>query len=220
MRLLDLFCGAGGAAVGYHRAGFDEIVGVDIKPQPRYPFQFVQADALEFCQFFGAGFDAIHASPPCQAYSVASNVHKNAGKVYPALIPLTVEAVQRTGKAWVIENVELAPLTTHVLKLCGLSFGLPLFRHRLFRTSFVSFSPSHVNHIGKRIGEGYYSIAGAAGRWKTWGTVQRNVSKGSRAEWRDAMDLQFMTRHELTQAIPPAYTEFIGKQLLQALRTE
>mgnify|MGYP001566115125 CR=1 FL=1 len=218
MRLLDLFCGAGGAAAGYHRAGFDEIVGVDIKPQPRYPFTFVQADALEYLKEHGREFDAIHASPPCQAYSVAGNVHRNAGVIYPDLVAATRETLRATGRPFVIENVVGAPLSTHVLKLCGISFGLRVFRHRLFECSFAALQMDHPSHDGKKIGEGYFSIAGGAGRWKSWGTVHRNVSKGTAAEWRAAMGIGHMTRKEMTQAIPPAYTEFIGKQLLEALR--
>ena len=94
-RLLDLFCGAGGAAVGYHRAGFD-VVGVDIKPQPRYPFEFVQADALEYVAEHGHEFDAIHASPPCQLYTVANNIH---GKNHPDLLPSTRERLIASGVA-------------------------------------------------------------------------------------------------------------------------
>ena len=105
-RLLDLFCGAGGAAMGYYRAGFD-VVGVDIKPQPRYQFEFHQGDALEYCAAHGYEFDVIHASPPCQAYSVTRSIH---GNEYPDLVAVTRAALQATGKPWVIENVVGAPL--------------------------------------------------------------------------------------------------------------
>lgn len=219
MRLLDLFCGAGGAAVGYHRAGFTEIVGVDIKPQKRYPFTFVQGEALLYLAAHGGGFDAIHASPPCQAYSVASNVHKKAGKVYPDLLRAMRLLCQAVGRPFVLENVALAPFENHVVRLCGLMFNLPIFRHRGFECSSAVLAPEHPSHEGKRIGEGYYSIAGSAGRWKSWGRIQRGVMKGTRAEWRKAMGIDWMTRHELTQAIPPAYTEFIGRQLIAHLRS-
>lgn len=217
MRLLDLFCGAGGAAMGYHRTGFTDIVGVDIKPQPRYPFTFVQGDALEYVAEHGREFDAIHASPPCQAYSVASNVHKNAGKVYPGLLAVTRSLCIASDRPYVIENVPLAPFRGHVLTLCGVMFDLPIFRHRGFECSTMVLASQHPSHEGKRIGEGYYSIAGGAGRWKSWGTVHRNVTKGTRSEWRQAMGIDWMTRYELTQAIPPAYTELIGRQLIKAL---
>ncbi len=105
IRLLDLFCGAGGAAVGYHNAGFDEIIGVDIKPQPRYPFEFVQADALEYLAEHGREFDAIHASPPCQGYSIMHNLPWLRGRDYPLLILPTIEMLEALGKPYVVENV-------------------------------------------------------------------------------------------------------------------
>ena len=114
MRLLDLFCGAGGSAVGYHRAGFDEIIGVDNRPQPRYPFAFVKADALEFVKSFGAGFDAIHASPPCQKYSITVHIRKNESRTYPDLIAPTRKCLRAVGRPYVIENVIGAPLQRSV----------------------------------------------------------------------------------------------------------
>ena len=213
MRLLDLFCGAGGAAMGYSRAGFDEIVGVDIKPQKNYPFMFVLGDALEYLREHGGEFDFIHASPPCQAWSVASTVYRRNGKVYPQLIADNRKLLVETGKPYVIENVIGAPLLNPI-KLCGLMFGLKVFRHRLFEMPFFIFEPPHPTHKNKQIGKGYFSVAGGAGRWKSWGTVHRNVSKGTAAEWRLAMGIDWMTRKELSQAIPPAYTECVGKQFL------
>lgn len=217
-RLLDLFCGAGGSAMGYHRAGF-EVVGVDIAPQKHYPFEFHQADALEYLAAHGHEFDAIHASPPCQGYSVASVIHRNNGKVYPKLVEVVRHRLLMIGRPYVIENVPGAPLE-EPLMLCGLMFGLRVFRHRLFETSFFNLSPDHITHTGRKIGEGYYSVAGGAGRWKTWGTVKRNVSKGTVAEWRQAMGIDWMTRSELTQAIPPAYTEYIGRNLIAYLEAK
>src|SRR5436190_1799997 len=105
MRLLDLYCGAGGAGVGYHRAGFTEIVGVDIKPQPRYPFTFVLDDALGYVREHGREFDAIHASPPCQGYSIMRHLPWNSGREYPLLIARTAETLDEIGVPWVIENV-------------------------------------------------------------------------------------------------------------------
>ncbi len=211
-QLLDLFCGAGGAAMGYHRAGF-EVVGVDNKPQPHYPFEFIQDDALTYPL---DGFDVIHASPPCQKFSKASNVHIKAGKKYPDCLTPTRQRFIQYGGMWVIENVVGAPMQ-RIVRLCGLTFGLKVFRHRDFDSSHWIQQPEHKNHKGKRIGEGYFSIAGGAGRWKSWGTVYRNISKGTADEWRDAMGIDWMTRKELTQAIPPAYTEYIGRQLIRAL---
>jgi len=148
MRLLDLFCGAGGAAVGYHRAGFDEIVGVDIKPQPRYPFTFVQGDALDWAEINGNDFDAIHASPPCQAYSQAAQSQRNNGKAYPDLLAPTRDILSKLRTPWVIENVPGAPMRSDFV-ICGCRVGLPLRRVRLFETSWNGFdliAPCH--HTG------------------------------------------------------------------------
>src|SRR5512146_881208 len=118
-RLLDLFCGAGGAAMGYHRACF-EVVGVDINPQPHYPFEFHQADALTYPL---DGFDVIHASPPCQDYTIASLYHRMNGKTYPDLIEPTRKHLMRSSSVWVMENVPGAPLINPIM-LCGSMFGL------------------------------------------------------------------------------------------------
>lgn len=216
MKLLDLFCGAGGAAVGYHRAGFDEIVGVDIKPQPRYPFTFVQADALEYLAAHGHEFDAIHASPPCQYFSVATPEELRANHV--DLIGPTRKLLIEIARPYIIENVEGArAVMVEPTMLCGTQFGIGVFRHRLFETSFLMLGIDHKKHNGF-IGDGkYFSVAGGGGRWKTWGVVKRNVSRGTVAQWRDAMGIDWMTGAELSQAIPPAYTEFIGAQLMNAL---
>lgn len=199
--------------MGYARAGFD-VTGVDIAPQPHYPFHFIQADALTF-PF--DGFNVIHASPPCQRFSIASNVHRNAGKEYPDCFTPIHTRLKEWGGIWVIENVVGVPLLSHAIQLCGLTFGLKVFRHRIFQSSQLLLAPTHPSHRGFRIGEGMFSVAGGAGRWKSWGSVQREVSKGSRSEWREAMGIDWMTRKELTQAIPPAYTEYLGKQLLGQL---
>ena len=146
-KLLDLFCGAGGCAMGYHRAGFD-VFGVDHKPQPRYPFEFMQADAMMFLKNMledvpedNGGmsindFSVVHASPPCQAYSQANNIHGR--KDHPDLVGKTRSLLLKTGKVWVIENVPGAPLHSAAL-VCGLSLGLNVKRHRLFECSHVIF---------------------------------------------------------------------------------
>jgi hypothetical protein len=208
---LDLFCGAGGAAVGYRRAGF-EVVGVDIKPQPHYPFEFHQGDALEYLDEHGKEFDFIHASPPCQAFSSASIIHRNRGKKYDDWIKPTRELLIKIAKPFVIENVVHAPLHNPIV-LCGTMFGLGVFRHRLFESSHFLFEPEHHPHNGKIGDLKYFSVAGGSGRWKTWGTVHRDVSKGTVRQWREAMGIDWMTGKEIVQAIPPAYTEFIGKQI-------
>lgn len=215
MRLLDLYCGSGGAARGYQQAGF-YVVGIDNRPQKHYiGEEFILADALEYVQEHGHEFDALHASPPCQLYSVASVVHRNRGKAYPDLIAATRRQLLLTGKPFVIENVPPAKrLLINPITLCGTMFGLGVFRHRCFEATFSIDPPGHSKHNGK-IGDGkYFSIAGTAGRWKSWGAVERNVSKGTREEWRQAMGIDWMTMAELTQAIPPAYTYWIGSQLV------
>jgi DNA (cytosine-5)-methyltransferase 1 len=213
MRLLDLFCGAGGAAMGYYQAGFDEILGVDIRPQPRYPFRFIQADALEFLARFGpsSGWDLIHASPPCQHYSVANNIWK---RDHPDLLDAVREGLQRAGSPYVIENVVGAPLRSPVL-VCGVMFGLKVFRHRLFESSELLLQPPHMPHGGRAIGrDGFCCVAGHGdsnghkGKRKPVPPDHRSV-----AAWRRAMGIDWMTRSELAQAIPPAYTKWIGEQL-------
>lgn len=218
MKLLDLFCGAGGAAMGYSRAGFDEIVGVDIKPQPRYPFQFVQGDALEYARLFGAGFDVIHASPPCQRYSVANNIH--ADDSHPDLVPETRTLLEVLGRPFVIENVPGAPLRCPIV-LCGLSFGLGVKRHRLFESNQVLISNGCIKgHPGDWVsvfGHTVLERSPAIARTLKNGPIYRRKHLGVE-RGRLAMSIDWMNRGELSEAIPPAYTEFIGKQLLAALK--
>ena len=225
MKLLDLFCGAGGSAVGYHRAGFDEIVGVDIKFQKRYPFQFVQADALEFCASFGAGFDAIHASPPCQGYSVGTNFnHLKYGKfVYPQLIAETRRQLRRTSRMYVIENVVGAKRAMGFrMRLCGTQFGLRVQRHRLFESSQLLMSPHEpCNHRP-------FDISLRKRRCEFLLTYRDVVTKNGFRVRRpsfcpagiaaQAMGVEWMNSAEAGESIPPAYTEFIGRQLLEDLR--
>lgn len=208
LRLLDLFCGEGGCSVGYHRAGFDEIVGVDINPQPRYPFRFVRGDALEYLAAHGHEFDAVHASPPCQGYSRTRYV---TGKEYPLMIEDVRAALRAVGKPYVIENVEGAPLIDATL-LCGTMFGLKVFRHRLFETSFFMMAPPHIGHqfFGKASGQGRPVTA-----TRQYLTVTGNFS--GIAVGRAAMGIDWMSKRGLTQAIPPAYAEYIGRQLLAVL---
>lgn len=223
MRVLDLFCGAGGAAMGYRRAGF-EVVGIDINPQPRYPFEFHRMDAIELLAYMvqcvEAGwpmrhYDVIHASPPCQAYSKMSNVYKDAEEKYPKLIEPVREALQATGLPYVIENVPGAPLKDYV-QLCGSQFGLRVFhngrtyelrRHRGFETNwpllalvcnhglphFPVYGDSRPSHRPDLAGPGFAAAA------------------------RTVMGIDWMRRRELSESIPPAYTEYVGTQLRQYL---
>lgn len=229
-RLLDLFCGAGGAAMGYHRAGFD-VVGVDIAPQPNYPFEFHQADALDFLQWIHVacsrtcrdGYHAVHASPPCQAFSAAKNMWK--GRLpedrHPDLVDATREALRDTGAPYVIENVEGAPLTNYVV-LCGDMFGLGVKRHRLFETSFFIWNPpvcrsSHPEFIVSVFGGGALSRAPVGGSTKGTGNFMHRRVHVAHEKAKVAMGIDWMTRDELSQAIPPAYTEWVGRQLLAQL---
>jgi len=205
-RILDLYAGAGGAGMGYSRAGFD-VVGVDLAPMPNYPFEFHQADALEYLAAHGREFDAIHVSPPCQAYSTASQSQRNAGKEYPDLLALTRGVLVEIEKPWVIENVPGAPMRAD-FRLCGCQFGLDLRRQRWFETSWQGFaltSPCyHPYPVPSVVGHGTPS----------WVRLKLGYNP-TIAHYRAAMGIDWMNRNELSQAIPPAYTEFIGAQLLE-----
>jgi DNA (cytosine-5)-methyltransferase 1 len=215
MKLLDLFCGGGGASMGYYQAGFTEIVGVDNRPQPRYPFRFVQADALEYLAAHGHEFDVIHASPPCQAYSLATPIR--ARGQHPDLVQSIQQRCLCSGRSYVIENVPQAPLT-HPVMLCGLLFDLPLFRHRIFDIRPFLLAPPHPSHAGHRIGrQGFCTVAGGGNsglRDRTNGRLIRRRPEDGVEGWKRAMGIDWMTRDELAQAIPPAYTAWIGKHLL------
>ena len=196
LKALDLFCGAGGASVGYARAGFS-VTGVDIEPMKDYPFEFHQSDALEFLRKHGREFDFIHASPPCQAHSAMQHIHKNADE-HPQLIEPIRRLLQQTGKTYVIENVVGAPLLNPYM-LCGTMFRLRIIRHRLFESSFQLPLLPPCNHS-----DVYDPRHGKPG-------------ERSAAKFREAMGIDWMTdagggrrKGTLGLAIPPAYSEFIG----------
>jgi len=215
-KLLDLFCGAGGAATGYHQAGINQITGIDNRPQPRYPFQFIQADALEYLTQHGHQYDIIHASPPCQAYSRLKGLTTSN---YPKLITPLRRILKQLQKPYIIENVPEAPLE-NPLTLCGTMFGLRLIRHRAFETNpTIWWPPAPCNHWGrasscfmrddrgKRVSASFdntdfISVTGAGYK----------VAHG-----RIAMGIDWMTRDELSQAIPPAYTKWLGEQILKKI---
>jgi len=204
-RLLDAFSGAGGAGTGYHRSGF-EVTGVDIEPQKRYPFEFHQGDALEFIRNHGHEFDVIHASPPCQAFTWSSAKHRNLGKTYPDFLEATRDALKLTGKPYIIENVMGAPLVNPFV-LCGTMFSLRVIRHRKFETNpkFVTLIPQCV-HRGSVPNGDYCTVAGHGGD-----------GRASLKVWKESMGIDWMNKQELTQAIPPAYTHWIGRQLISYL---
>ena len=208
MKLLDLFCGAGGAGVGYHRAGF-EVTGVDIAPQPNYPFTFVQGDALDYLCEHWREYDVIHASPPCQSYSVTRTLHTNE---YPDLLPVTRALLRFIGRPYIIENVPGSPMRDYIW-LNGLMFSLKVIRRRHFESNIMLLQPSAPLKTGRTSGNGkgystfddgdYITVAGHNFRF-TDGQV--------------AMGIDWMkTQHELAESIPPAYTEFLGKQMLRAV---
>ena len=224
-KLLDLFCGAGGASMGYYRAGF-EVYGIDIKPQPHYPFPFLLMDALEAIDrllrgegltfsngetLYLSDFNAYHASPPCQGYSATANLPWLKDKEYPLLILPTRLMFQSTGKPYVIENVKRARINCKQLEtrkiaghgmdaglLCGCMFDLPFYLQRLFETNFLWWQPKHKDHktlvAGRMFGGRLREAQGAKHRLLDW-----------------------MDKDEAKEAIPPAYTEYIGKYLLKGL---
>jgi DNA (cytosine-5)-methyltransferase 1 len=247
MRLLDLFCGAGGAAVGYHRAGFD-VVGVDIAPQPHYPFEFHQADAMTFPldgydavhvvggqdapligrrdtkssreiseifelqrAAFGQ-FDAIHASPPCQQFSQMSKCRPGLAATYPDLINPTRQRLRSAGIPYVIENVVGAPLVNPIM-ICGTGLGMTLQRHRLFESNVVMWSVGC--HHGRNRWNPDYGHATGRKRRRVPVIGEWRIRKELQDE---AMGIDWMTLPELSEAIPPAYTEHIGRQLLEHLQ--
>lgn len=204
-RLLDLFCGAGGAAMGYHRAGF-EVVGIDINFQPNYPFEFHQADAMTWPL---DGFDAIHASPPCQFYSKGAKRAGTTGR-HRDLISSVRERFLTAAVPHVIENIEQArDRLIEPVTLCGAMFGLGVLRHRCFEASVALTVPPHLEHR-RQVGDGYVTVTGHTG-----GSSRRDGwTNGTVDAWRAAMGVHWMTAHELAQAIPPAFTEHIGRQLI------
>lgn len=232
--ILELACCAGGAAVGYHRAGFDPY-GVDVNPQPNYPFPFHRGDGLEVLRMLLAGgavlfqgpsgprrmtladFAAVHASWPCQTHSALTK--GNRGRAgwedeHVDLIGPGRELMEATGLPYVIENVQGAPVRRD-LTLCGEMFGLSVIRHRYFELGGWSMDqPAHVPHRGRVAGMRH-------GEWFTgpyFAVYGEGGGKGTVAQWQQAMGIDWTTdRRELAEAIPPAYTELIGRGLLAAL---
>ena len=228
-KMLDLFCCAGGAGMGYNRAGFD-VYGVDIDAQPNYPLAFRQHDALALLRYLISGggmwfnhpdgraewltladFDAIHASPPCQGYTALAAVH---GNVWPKLYEPVKALLNETELPYIIENVQGSPVRRD-LTLCGEMFGLSVIRHRYFELGgWTATAPAHVPHRGRVAGMRH-------GEWFTgpyFAVYGEGGGKGTVLEWQAAMGIYWTSvRHEIAEAIPPRYTEYIGAQLLDHL---
>lgn len=230
-RLLDLFCCAGGAAMGYYRAGFD-VVGVDIKPQPRYPFLFILGDVIDILSIMLKGekilandgkwygiedFDAIHASPPCQEYSSLRSLKT---KDFPKLIKQTRDVLIQSGKPYSMENVPGAPLVNPLL-LCGTMFGLRVQRHRYFENNInLHFAPYVCNHWGKTPPRNDKRGKDKSTSLERYDFITVTGHDFRNADASIAMGINWMTNAELAEAIPPAYTEFIGKHLMKAINHE
>jgi DNA (cytosine-5)-methyltransferase 1 len=211
MKLLDLFCGVGGASVGYAQAGF-EVHGVDLKHGKRYPFTYLRADVLDVLRDdeFMQQFDVIHASPPCQTHSITQHLRNAQGKTTSKvdLIPQTREALVASGKPYIIENVPGSPLIDPI-QLCGSSFGLKVRRHRLFESN-MPLKGSVCNHKlqGRPIG--------------VYGSLRDEIPNGGKTaatidEARDAMGMPWAIWTELVEAIPPAFTQYLGGQVARWL---
>lgn len=211
MIALDLFCGAGGASKGIKDAGFTDVIGVDNSPGLNYPYDYYCEDAVDFMAMGLSDFDFIWASPPCQAYSWGGAQWRNKGNEYPDLVEVTRYYLERSGLPYIIENVVGAPLINPVV-LCGTMFpGLKVFRHRLFESNVplkVDMECKHAGHEAKKRRDDngdFFTVAG-----HNLGTI---------AEWSDAMGIDWMTKKELSQAIPPVYSEYLVKQVLSYVKS-
>ncbi len=218
--LLDLFCKAGGASKGYMDAGF-LVVGVDIESQPRYVGNaFYQADALEFVARFGGDFDAIAASPECKRHTemmeIRTNTEESRERHADFITPLR-PLLEATGRPYVIENVRGAlPLMREPAMLCGTMFGLRVLRHRYFETNWPLRAPTHPKHIGTVADGTYLGVYGQGGAmWADKAKTRRRAGSRRVKDWRDAMEIDWMSRGEITQAIPPAYTRYIGAEMMR-----
>ena len=214
MNILDLYCGAGGASAGYVQAGHT-VTGVDLHPQPDYPYKFIQGDALAYVAEHGHEYDAIHASPPCQASTtLAKGTLAYLGKEYPQLIPATRAALAQHHGPTFLENVVGADMRAD-LTLCGEMFGLRVIRHRRFEINGATVPvPNHIPHRGKVLGHNHYAYTSESDGGYYFPVYGHGGGKGSLAMWQDAMRINWTNnRRSITEAIPPAYTRYIGSHL-------
>jgi DNA (cytosine-5)-methyltransferase 1 len=211
-KLLDLFCGVGGASVGYDMAGF-EVHGVDLKHGKRYPYKYTRADVLDVLkdEEFISQFDVIHASPPCQTHSITKHLRNAQGKSTSKvdLIPQTREDLIASGKPYIIENVMGSPLIDPIM-LCGSAFGLKVRRHRIFESNLPLIG-TKCDHKAQGRPIGIY------------GSLRDEIPKGGKTaesieEARAAMEMPWAIWTELVEAIPPAYTKYLGEQIRHAVR--
>lgn len=210
-KLLDLYCCAGGAGEGYARAGFD-VDGVDIAPQPNYPHTFINRDALIYIRSHGHKYDAFHASPPCQPFTAYRRRGAGVGASHLDLIDETRDALEATGKPYVVENVAGARVRlVNPITLCGSSFGLDVRRHRLFESN-IALTALPCDHSWQ-----LPRFPPATNRTNLRRTVEVGVYRIPLHVQRQAMGIDWMSLAELSQAIPPAYTEHLGAQLLAQL---
>lgn len=212
--LLDLYAGAGGAGEGYTRAGFN-VVAVDNEPQPNNPHEFHQADAIEFLEKHGKDFHIIHASPPCQKFSCSTAPFRKAGKQYPDLIQATRKALKKLGHPFIIENVPPAPIRRDIW-LVGYMFGLKVIRKRHFELDGVwLMQPLPPQKIGKVKDGDFVCVFGKGSYTKSTGDKKPKFAKDTiLATWQYAMGIDWMKKHhELANAIPPAYTQYIGENI-------
>jgi len=210
MKLLDLFCGAGGASEGYVRAGF-EVTGIDIKHGKRYPHKYIRGDVRDYLNpEFLNQFDVIAASPPCQTHSITQHLRNAQGKTTAKIdmIPETRQALIESGKPYIIENVQGSPLINPIT-LCGSAFNLKVRRHRLFESN-ITLEGSLCKHKqqGKPVG--------------IYGSMRDQIPNGGHTaktmdEAKEAMGIDWMIWGELVESIPPIYTEYIGKQIISRL---
>lgn len=221
MKALDLFCGAGGSSMGLKQAGFEEILGVDINMQPKYPFEFIQSDIFNLDIKFMKQFDFIWASPPCQAYSIACRHHKKRGKKYPDLISKTRDLLLKPKKPFVIENVCEAPIRKDLI-LCGQMFGLKVIRNRAFEINGFKVAPPA---LFKEIKSGlvknghYVTVAGHGGNDSGHNYCKlRGLERKTKLEiWQKAMGIDWITdKKMLAEAVPPAYAKYIGEAFIRS----